>query len=226
MAQTARSTRKPVGSSPRVATPFKPAGAKPIPIAQAGNVAAQEPATGQAAEPPRLPETTPAPAVAEPASPQEKVAARLPNQTAGGATEGNATEGLVSENEANPGNQQAALPPAPAPALPPAIAQLVFAPETAALSAEAKATLKDLAARFPAHDENVRLQLIAYASGEGMSASKARRLSLARALSVREYLIANGIEGTRMDVRALGDEAGGSPGGSPANRVDIAMIKR
>jgi outer membrane protein OmpA-like peptidoglycan-associated protein len=107
---------------------------------------------------------------------------------------------------------------------------LVFAPETAALSAEAKATLKDLAARFPAHDENVRLQLIAYASGEGMSASKARRLSLARALSVREYLIANGIEGTRMDVRALGDEAGrlpnGSPAGSPANRVDIAMIKR
>jgi outer membrane protein OmpA-like peptidoglycan-associated protein len=229
MAQTARSTRKPVDSSPRVTTPFKPAGAKPLPKAQVGNVAAQEPATGQAAESPRLPETTPAPAVAEPASPQERVAARLPNQTAGGATEGNAMEGLVSENE---GNQQAALPPAPAPApaLPPGIAQLVFAPETAALSAEAKATLKDLAARFPAHDENVRLQLIAYASGEGMSASKARRLSLARALSVREYLIANGIEGTRMDVRALGNEAGrlpnGSPAGSPANRVDIAMIKR
>lgn len=225
MAQTARSTRKPVDSNPREAAPFKPAGAKPLPKAQAGNVAAQEPATGQAAEPPRLPETTPAPAVAERASPQERLAARLPNQTAG-----NATEGLVSENEANPGNQQGALPPAPAPALPPATAQLVFAPETAALSAEAKATLKDLAARFPAHDENVRLQLIAYASGEDMSASKARRLSLARALSVREYLMANGIEGTRMDVRALGDEAGrlpnGPPAGSPANRVDIAMIKR
>jgi outer membrane protein OmpA-like peptidoglycan-associated protein len=107
---------------------------------------------------------------------------------------------------------------------------LAFAPETATLSAEAKAMLKDLAARFPRHDENARLQLIAYASGEGMSASKARRLSLARALSVREYLIANGIEGTRMDVRALGEEAGGSPSGSPAdspaNRVDIAMIKR
>jgi outer membrane protein OmpA-like peptidoglycan-associated protein len=235
MAQTARSRRKPLDSSPPVTTPFKPPGVKPLSKAQAEDAAAQEPAAAQATEPSRLPETMPAPSVAEAASPQERVAARLPNQTAGGATTGNvtegkATEGVVREDEANRGNQQAARPPASAPALPPPIAQLVFAPEAATLSAEAKGMLKDLAARFPRHDENARLQLIAYASGEGMSASKARRLSLARALSVREYLIANGIEGTRMDVRALGEEAGGLPSGSPAdspaNRVDIAMIKR
>jgi outer membrane protein OmpA-like peptidoglycan-associated protein len=231
MAQTARGRRKPVKSSPPAATAFKPASIKPLPEVGAENVAAHEPSAEQAAETSRLPETMPAPTVAEPALSQEAAVARRPSRTAGGAmsgeaTPGNATERVVRENEAKSGDQQAALPPASAPSQPSAIAQLAFAPETATLSAEAKTMLKDLAARFPAHDENMRLQLMAYASGEGMSASKARRLSLARALSVREYLIANGIEGTRMDVRALGDEAGGSPAGSPANRVDIAMIKR
>jgi outer membrane protein OmpA-like peptidoglycan-associated protein len=245
MAQTARSGRKPVGSIPPATMAFKPATIKPLPEAAGEDAAGQEPAAEPAAKTSRPQGRMPAPAVAEPALSQEAVVTRPSDRTSGnaaadGATPGNATpeneapeneaEGVVTQKEENPGDQQAALPPASAPAGPSAVAQLAFAPETATLSAEAKGTLKDLAVRFPAHDEGARLQLMAYASGEGMSTSKARRLSLARALSVREYLIANGIDGTRMDVRALGDEAarspGGSPAGSPANRVDITMIRR
>lgn len=245
MAQTARSGRKPVGSIPPATMAFKPATIKPLPEATGEDAAGQEPTAEPAAKTSRPQGRMPAPAVAEPALSQEAVVTRPSDRTSGnatadGATPGNATpenaapeneaEGVVTQKEGNTGDQQAALPPASAPAGPSAVAQLAFAPETATLSAEAKGTLKDLAVRFPAHDEGARLQLMAYASGEGMSTSKARRLSLARALSVREYLIANGIDGTRMDVRALGDEAarspGGSPAGSPANRVDITMIRR
>ncbi len=126
--------------------------------------------------------------------------------------------------------------------LPGAIASLPFAPNSAALSGDAERVLKDLAARFPVTDPAYRLQLLAFAGGEDISPSRARRLSLERALAVRAYLMANGIEGTRMDVRALGDRIPDPPAGMPQDlpqdlptnlpqdlprdRVDIAMIKR
>lgn len=138
-----------------------------------------------------------------------------------------ADEEQADDRHAN--EEQAAL--TSGPPRPDAIASLAFAPDSAALSGDAEGVLKDLATRFPAKDEAMRLQLIAYASGENMSASKARRLSLARALAVRSYLMARGIDGARMDVRALGDTALrsqglGSPGGAPADRVDVTMIRR
>jgi outer membrane protein OmpA-like peptidoglycan-associated protein len=227
MAKTARGGRKPAALMSSTTMAFKPATIKPLPQAAEEDVAEQEPMAEPAAKTSWPSETIPAPAMAEPALSREAVVARLPDRTAG-----DARPGAAAEKEAKADDQQAALPPASDPERPSAIARLVFAPESATLSAEAEGMLKDLVASFPAHDEGSRLQLLAYASGEGMSASKARRLSLARALSVREYLIANGIDGTRMDVRALGDEAAksssaaGSPAGSPANRVDIAMIRR
>ncbi len=69
---------------------------------------------------------------------------------------------------------------------------------------------------------DLRLQLMAYAGAEGLSASKARRLSLSRALSVRSFLIESGVRSTRIDVRALGDKTSEAP----ANRVDINIAKR
>ncbi len=61
---------------------------------------------------------------------------------------------------------------------------------------------------------------MAYAAGEDLSSSKARRISLSRALSVRSYLIEKGVRSTRIDVRALGDKAEGDQ----KNRVDVIMI--
>jgi outer membrane protein OmpA-like peptidoglycan-associated protein len=69
---------------------------------------------------------------------------------------------------------------------------------------------------------SLRLQLLAYAGGESLSSSKARRLSLSRALSVRSYLIESGLRSTRIDVRALGNKTTDEP----VNRVDINVIER
>lgn len=69
-------------------------------------------------------------------------------------------------------------------------------------------------------NEKSRVQLLAYAASVDGNASKARRLSLSRALSVRAHLMAQGIASTRMDVRALGDR--GNSG--PADRVDVILL--
>jgi len=79
-----------------------------------------------------------------------------------------------------------------------------------------KPELDNLAQKMTA-DENMRLQLLAYASGTSEEASRARRMSLSRALAVRSYLIKQGVRSTRMDVKALGNNVQGSP----ADRVDI-----
>ncbi|MDA0655199.1 MAG: OmpA family protein [Proteobacteria bacterium] len=70
-------------------------------------------------------------------------------------------------------------------------------------------------------DTGMRLQLKGYAGGLKGSASQARRISLFRALSVRTYLMKQGVRSTRMDVRALGNKVGkGMP-----DRVDIEVKK-
>jgi outer membrane protein OmpA-like peptidoglycan-associated protein len=73
------------------------------------------------------------------------------------------------------------------------------------------------------HDKkDLSLRLMAYADAEGLSASKARRLSLSRALSVRSFLIESGVRSTRIGVMALGSKAPDNP----KNRVDISIAKR
>ena len=66
------------------------------------------------------------------------------------------------------------------------------------------------------------LRLMAYADAKGLSASKARRLSLSRALSIRSFLIESGVRSTRIGVMALGSKTPDNP----KNRVDIIIAKR
>jgi outer membrane protein OmpA-like peptidoglycan-associated protein len=94
--------------------------------------------------------------------------------------------------------------------------QIVFAGESAELPPDILPKLDAVAEKL-LQDESLRLQLMAYASGTEDTASKARRISLSRALAVRAYLISKGIRSTRMDVRALGNKVEGEP----ADRVDI-----
>jgi outer membrane protein OmpA-like peptidoglycan-associated protein len=88
-----------------------------------------------------------------------------------------------------------------------------------ALTENNKSELSQLASRLAGSTD--RLQLKAYASAEGGTASAARRLSLSRALTVRSQLIAKGIRSTRIDVRALGIAESGEP-----DRVDVLLLKR
>lgn len=88
--------------------------------------------------------------------------------------------------------------------------------------AEGSALALDRIARRLEADETLRVQVVAYAAGEDLTPSTARRLSLARALAVRGHLIDRGIAGTRMDVRALGDQVEDEP----FNRVDLSVARR
>jgi len=99
--------------------------------------------------------------------------------------------------------------------------QVAFAATETDLNNASRAELKGLAERLRSQ-ENLRLQLLAYAEGEGLSPSKARRVSLSRALSVRSYLIENGIKTSRIDVRALGNQAPSAP----MDRVDVKVVQR
>lgn len=62
-----------------------------------------------------------------------------------------------------------------------------------------------------------RIQLEAYGGAHGDKGSEARRLSLKRALSIRQVLIDNGVPANAIDVRAMG----GADDSGPADRVDV-----
>ena len=64
------------------------------------------------------------------------------------------------------------------------------------------------------------VQLLAYGSGDNVSA--ARRLSLSRALAVRSELMTLGVDNKQIEVRALGEPEGDGP----ADRVDLLLITR
>jgi outer membrane protein OmpA-like peptidoglycan-associated protein len=64
---------------------------------------------------------------------------------------------------------------------------------------------------------NARVELQAFGGNKGDKGSDARRLSLKRALSIRQVLIDDGVSADRIDVRAMG----GADDTGPADRVDV-----
>ena len=97
---------------------------------------------------------------------------------------------------------------------------IIFKQGDAKLSLAAKSTLDNISDTLK-NKPNIRMQLQAYAGEPNLSASRARRLSLSRALSARSYLIKKGIRSTRIDVRAFGNK---TSDGEP-NRVELKLIK-
>lgn len=70
---------------------------------------------------------------------------------------------------------------------------------------------------------DTRIQIVAYAAAPDGKEATARRTSLSRALSVRTYLMSQGIDATRMDVRAMGLQPDKK---APADKVDMILISR
>ena len=62
-----------------------------------------------------------------------------------------------------------------------------------------------------------RIELQAFGGNKGDKGSDARRLSLKRALAIRQILIDDGVNADRIDVRAMG----GADDSGPADRVDV-----
>lgn len=125
--------------------------------------------------------------------------------------------------------QPAAPPPQLAAVAPPAAGLIrkgdnltvLFAVESEHLPDTARGDLEKMAQKME-RDEGLTLQLLAYAAGDEANASKARRLSLTRALKVRTYLMELGVRSTRIEVRALGNKVEGGP----ADRVDLVLGSR
>ncbi|HTZ81214.1 MAG TPA: OmpA family protein [Stellaceae bacterium] len=218
------------------ATPAPPATPPPTPPAPSAATPAPAPAPGA---PMPLTPAAPAPTVAA-ASPPPPAASPAPAAAAPTLRGPSGVEGAPSTPAAAPAPAQAAAappPPAPPPPAAPSRApqqtaalpaggglpgRITFPPNVTDVAEQAKPTL-DAVIRSMKADDQLRIQLIAYASGAPDQTSQARRVSLSRAIAVRSYLIEQGVRSTRIDVRALGNRP---DSGGPADRVDIVAVDR
>lgn len=187
---------------------------EPIAPAEPAAVAALPPAPEPAAEEPAVPPLTselqsaPPPAPPSPKDEPAAAPAAAPTETP--------PKSEPKEPEAKPEPapaQSAALTPASDPM---GEIRLAFNSGSAELTKTATDQLDSMAKKLLG-SADARVQLLAYAKASEEGSSRARRLSLSRALAVRAYLIEKGIRSTRMDVRALG--SGFEDG--PPDRVDI-----
>ncbi len=202
---------------PKAAETPKPAAAAPTQLAEKKAPPAPPPAPAPAAEPVKQPET----AAAAPPPPAPETASAPPPPPMPAASAPPAAPAV---------EQEASAPAAPEPAEQASTStatpadgpvQVVFNGDDTKLSADGQQALQSVLDKL-AQNENARVQLMAYAAGEDLTSSKARRISLSRALSVRSFLIEKGVRSTRIDVRALGDKSEGEP----RNRVDVNVDNR
>ncbi len=99
--------------------------------------------------------------------------------------------------------------------------RLAFASGQSKLDGASTALLDEIAGGAKI-DRSIRLKLLAYADADGQTASQSRRLSLARALAVRAYLIDEGVRSVQFEVHANGKKLEGGP----PDRVDVIVGKR
>ena len=97
--------------------------------------------------------------------------------------------------------------------------RLTFGEGRVELNPDTEAAIKDFARKAPKTD-TASINVLAFAAGSPDDPSTARRLSLSRGLAVRSVLMAEGVDSTRIYVRALGAAAGDAP----PDRVDLAVM--
>ena len=214
---------KPAPAAMAEKTPPAPAPAKMPTPAPAAVVAKAPPPTEVAPSAPKQLTETKAPAPAKSAAPASAPdappvppAPQIATSSSAPAPAKAETKTASAPAPATPAApEQASTPPADGPV------QIVFNGDDTKLTGDAQAALAQ-ALIVLTRSEKTRVQLMAYAFGDDQTSSKARRISLSRALSVRSYLIEKGVRSTRIDVRALGDKAPDEP----KNRVDVNFIER
>jgi outer membrane protein OmpA-like peptidoglycan-associated protein len=98
---------------------------------------------------------------------------------------------------------------------------ILFAPNASDPAVSALQTAKSLAGELNAAlgDATSRVQLLAFSGMRGDKSSDTRRLSLKRALIIRQVLIDEGVPAERIDVRAMG----GTEDNGPLDRVDVFL---
>lgn len=160
-----------------------------------------KPATPEASLSPTTDTATPVAKTPPPPSPAPK--APTIDQAAPSSTPSTTSQQATSAPSARPQASAAGL-------------TIPFSADGASIPDSANAALDDLVKQMSAQpDMTVRIE--AYASGGSAGMSRARRMSLSRALAVRSYLLDKGIDATRVEVRALG-----TPDSGNKDRVDIS----
>lgn len=191
-AQTATTPPPATGSTgPTIVIPPS-ASAPPIIAATPSPTAAQPIAAEPAAAPPALPTGAPATAAIAPIAPAPEAAPPPPPVSTQAATKAAATAAGL---------------------------RVTFAAGQSELSPASAADIAQFAKAAPG-GEGTTFDVRAYAAGAADDPSSARRLSLARAMTVRGALMANGIASARIFVRALGAQYGAGP----PDRVDIDLL--
>lgn len=202
--------------------------------APATQTAAAEQAPAVAPKPAGAPQPKPKP---QPKAPSNAIAAAAPPPAAaynpgfGGFDQGAAGLNLSRvPPAAPPPTQMAKANPPPANVTPPPASGgetpglskrsvILFAPLAADPAESALGAIKFLAGDLNSAmtSASSRVQIQAYGGNRGDKGSDARRLSLKRALAIRQVLIDDGVAAERIDVRAMGgvDDKG------PADRVDV-----
>lgn len=100
-------------------------------------------------------------------------------------------------------------------------ARILYEPNVSDLPDRARPILDAVATAMRLH-EDMRIELVAYASGSPEHPGAVRHLSLVRAVYIRNYLMEHSIPSTRIELHALGGQADGGP----ADRVDIVALAR
>ncbi|MEJ1994544.1 MAG: OmpA family protein [Limibacillus sp.] len=234
-----------VAATPEPEAPAQPAAESqqidqtPVPVAPApAPEPAPAPAPAPAPEPQAAPapppsaETPPAPAPEPAPEPESDVAQEqeTPAEEAGEAAAPPAVpvapvEDVTGQPDAPAEAVEEAEPEEEGEQIPPELQQppgdvftLAFEPGSSRLPDGAAPTLAEASDRAKLRP-GAQITLMAYAAGEEASDQRARRLSLARALAVRGFLIQQGIVSTRVEIRPLG----ASNLSGEADRVDIIV---
>ncbi len=193
-------------AAPKAAEAPKPVAAptKPVEVVKKEMTPAPKPMAKKEVKP------TPPPA------PPAKVMAEAPPPPPPAIVEPKKVEAAMKKEEKKPVTTTAAIPPSADAAV-----RIAFDEGQSKMPSASKGNLDQLAETLRKQPDD-RVQLLAYAGGENLTASKARRLSLSRALAVRSYLIGKGVRSTRIDVRALGNKTTQDP----VDRVDVQVTPR
>ncbi len=88
---------------------------------------------------------------------------------------------------------------------------LAYQPGIATLTAEIRASLKAQLIEHLKRDPSLRVEIRSFASSQEIGQSAARRISLARALDIRSFLIEHEIISQRIDIRPLGSKTTTTP---------------
>ncbi|HWC62552.1 MAG TPA: OmpA family protein [Rhizomicrobium sp.] len=208
-ATAAAPPRRAVAAAPKPAA-SKPAASKPAPTKQTASAAPSSgdsytPSYGIFAAPPGAGLTT-EPSLGEPknesAPPKPQTA---PRQQTAKAEPPPPARPLMAQEPPTPGLTKRSV--------------ILFSAGASDPAKKALDSIKFLAGDLNAAmvNQGSRVQLLAYGGEKGDKGSDARRLSLKRALAIRQVLIDDGVPSERIDVRAMG----GADDGGPADRVDV-----